>query len=206
MASLISGDLEIGYTGGTPVLGAAASGPHLKILAAISSKLTHMMLAHPNLKTAEQLRGKRFGIQSLGGTNWMHTILALEHVGLDVKRDNLNLLMIGDSVVIGQSLEAGRVDAVVLDGALARRLISKGFSVIVDLAPANIPMVNQALVVVSRIFCKSARSSPNGFSWCWLTAWRIRLAPMNKNVVLRTIMRRLRSTMPKLPRTVIRIS
>jgi ABC-type amino acid transport substrate-binding protein len=49
--------------------------------------------------------------------------------------NNLNLLMIGNSVVIGQSLEAGRVDAVVLDGALARRLISKGFSVIADLAP-----------------------------------------------------------------------
>ena len=167
VASLISGDLEIGYTGGTPVLGAAASGPHLKVLAAISSKLTHMMLAHPNLKTAEQLRGKRFGIQSLGGTNWMHTILALEHVGLDVKRDNLNLLMIGDSVVIGQSLEAGRVDAVVLDGALARRLISKGFSVIADLAPVNIPDGQSSAGCVARILCESAPSWPNGFSWCW---------------------------------------
>ena len=55
------------------------------------------MLAHPSLKTAEQLRGKRFGIQSMGGTTWMHTILGLEHVGLDVKRDNINILMIGDS-------------------------------------------------------------------------------------------------------------
>ena len=81
VASLISGDLEIGYTGGTSVLGAAASGPYLKILSSISSKLTHTMLAHPSLKSAEQLRGKRFGIQSMGGTTWMHTILGLEHVG-----------------------------------------------------------------------------------------------------------------------------
>ena len=47
VASLISGDLEIGYTGGTSVLGAAASGPYLKILSSISSKLTHTMLALP---------------------------------------------------------------------------------------------------------------------------------------------------------------
>ncbi len=67
VASLISGDLEVGYTGGTSVLGAAASGPYLKILSSISSKLTHTMLAHPSLKSAEQLRGKRFGIQSMGG-------------------------------------------------------------------------------------------------------------------------------------------
>src|SRR6266540_4269600 len=119
VASLISGDLEVGYTGGTSVLGAAASGPYLKILSSISSKQTQTMIAHPSLKSAEQLRGKRFGIQSMGGTTWMHTILALEHVGLDVKRDNINILMIGDSVLIGQSLEAGRVDAAVLDGVLA---------------------------------------------------------------------------------------
>src|SRR4029453_13366140 len=94
VASLISGDLEIGYTGGTSVLGAAASGPHLKILSSISSKLTHTILAHPSLNSAEQWRGNAFGIPSMGGTTWMHTILALEHVGLDVKRDNINILMI----------------------------------------------------------------------------------------------------------------
>ena len=89
VASLISGDLEVGYTGGTSVLGAAAQGSYLKILSSVSSKLTHTMLASPNLKTAEQLHGKRFGIQSMGGTTWMHTILGLEHIGLDVKRLSL---------------------------------------------------------------------------------------------------------------------
>jgi ABC-type nitrate/sulfonate/bicarbonate transport system substrate-binding protein len=161
VASLISGDLEVGYTGGTSVLGAAAQGPQLKILSSISSKLTHTMLANPSFKTAEQLRGKRFGIQSMGGTTWMHTILGLEHVGLDVKRDNINILMIGDSVLIGQALEAGRVDAAVLDGVLARRLINKGFSVIVDLTSWR------------PILCKSVRSSPSGFSWSWWIAWPI---------------------------------
>src|SRR5262249_7949906 len=80
VASLISGELEVGYTGGTSVVGAAASGSNLKILSSISSKLTHTMLALPSLKTPEQLHGKRFGIQSMGGTTWMHTILGLEHI------------------------------------------------------------------------------------------------------------------------------
>jgi NitT/TauT family transport system substrate-binding protein len=75
VASLLTGDIDVGYTGGTSVLGAAAQGSYLKILASISSKLTHMMIASPNFKTAEQLRGKRFGIQSMGGSTWMHTIL-----------------------------------------------------------------------------------------------------------------------------------
>lgn len=196
VASLISGDLEIGYTGGTSVLGAAASGPYLKILSSISSKLTHTMLAHPSLKTAEQLRGKRFGIQSMGGTTWMHTILGLEQVGLDVKRDNINILMIGDSVLIGQSLEAGRIDAAVLDGGLARRLISKGFSVIVDLTPFNIPMVNQAVVVTTDFVQKRADLAER-ILMVLVDSLAFTLAPVNKNVVTRTIMRRLQIDDPK---------
>ena len=150
VASLISGDIEIGYTGGTAVLGAASQGLYLRILSSVSSKLTHSIITNPNLKTPEQLRGKRFGIQSIGGTTWMHTILGLEHIGLDVKRDNINLLVIGDSVLIGQSLEAGRIDAAVLDGALMRRLKSKGFYVIADLMPANIPMLDPAVACINR--------------------------------------------------------
>ena len=194
VASLISGDLEVGYTGGTSVLGAAAQGPYLKILSSISSKLTHTMLANPSFKSAEQLRGKRFGIQSMGGTTWMHTILGLEHVGLDVKRDNISILMIGDSVLIGQALEAGRVDAAVLDGALARRLINKGFSVIVDLTPFNIPMVNQAVVVAPDFVQKRGEIAERILL---VDSLAFTLAPVNKSIVVRTIMRRLQIDDPK---------
>jgi NitT/TauT family transport system substrate-binding protein len=190
VAGLVSGDLEVGYTGGTSVLGAAAQGSYLKILSSVSSKLTHTMLASPNLKTAEQLRGKRFGIQSMGGTTWMHTILGLEHVGLDVKRDNINILVIGDSVLIGQSLEAGRIDAAVLDGVLARRLINKGFSVIVDLTPANIPMVNQAIVVAPDFVQKRAELAER-ILMVLVDSLAFTLAPVNKSIVVKTIMRRL---------------
>jgi NitT/TauT family transport system substrate-binding protein len=154
------------------------------------------MLANPSIKSAEQLRGKRFGIQSMGGTTWMHTILGLEHVGLDVKRDNINILVIGDSVLIGQSLEVGRIDAAVLDGALARRLINKGFSVIVDLTPFNIPMVNQA-VVVTPDFVQKRTELAERILMVLVDSLAFTLAPINKNVVVRTIMRRLQIDDPK---------
>ena len=189
VASLISGDIEIGYTGGTAVLGAASQGLYLRILSSVSSKLTHSIITNPNLKTAEQLPGKRFGIQSIGGTTWMHTILGLEHIGLDVKRDNINLLVIGDSVLIGQSLEAGRIDAAVLDGALMRRLKSKGFYVIADLMPANIPMLNQA-IVVSQEFLQKRADLAEKILMALVDSLAYTLAPQNKNVVMKTMMTR----------------
>ena len=189
VASLISGDIEVGYTGGTAVLGAASQGLYLRILSSISSKLTHSLIANPNFRTAEQLRGKRFGIQSIGGSSWMHTILGLEHVGLDVKRDNISLLVIGDSVLIGQSLEAGRIDAAVLDGALVRRLKSKGFNVIADMTPANIPMLNQAIVVTQESLQKRADVAEKVLM-ALVESLAYTLSPANKSVVAKTMMRR----------------
>ena len=189
VASLISGDIEIGYTGGTAVLGAASQGLYLRILSSISSKLTHSVVANPSFKTPEQLRGKRFGIQSIGGSTWMHTILGLEHIGLDVKRDNINLLVIGDSVLIGQSLEVGRIDAAVLDGALVRRLKNKGFAVVADLTPANIPMLNQAIVVSQDLLQKRTEIAEKVLM-ALVESLAYTLAPQNKAVVTKTMMTR----------------
>ncbi len=183
VASLISGDLEVGYTGGPAVVGAAAQGIYLRILSSVSSKLTHTLIASPNIKTAEQLRGKRLGIQSIGGSTWMHTMLALEHVGLEPKRDNISLLVIGDSVLIGQSLEVGRIDAATLDGALIRRLKSKGFSSIADLSPHNIPMLNQA-IVVSAEFLQKRGDVAERIVMALVDSLAFTLAPQNKDETL----------------------
>lgn len=189
VASLISGDVEVGYTGGPAVIGAAAQGIYLRILSSVSSRLTHTLIAHPSIKTAEQLRGKRMGIQSIGGSTWMHTMLALEHVGLDTKRDNISLLVIGDSVLIGQSLEAGRIDAATLDGALVRRLRGKGFNPLVDLTPHNIPMVNQAIVVAPEFLQKRGEVAER-VVMALVDSLAFTLAPQNKAIVVKTMMKR----------------
>jgi NitT/TauT family transport system substrate-binding protein len=195
VASLISGDIEVGYTGGPAVIGAAAQGIYLRILSSISSRLTHTLIANPSIKSAEQLRGKRMGIQSIGGSTWMHTMLALEHLGLDPKRDNVSLLVIGDSVLIGQSLEAGRIDAATLDGALVRRLRSKGFTAIVDLTPHNIPMVNQA-IVVSPEFLQKRGDVAERILMALVDSLAFTLAPQNKAIVMKTMMKRFQLSDP----------
>jgi len=189
VASLVSGEMEVGYTGGTSVVGAAGQGTYLRILSSISNTLSHSLMAHPSIKRTEELHGKRFGIQNMGSSTWMHTMLALEYVGLEPKRDNINILSIGDSVLIGQALEAGRVDAAVLDGALVRRLRSKGFSTIVDLQPAKIPMLSQA-VVVHPDFLQKRSETVEKILMTLVESLAFSLAPANKAVVIKTMMRR----------------
>jgi ABC-type nitrate/sulfonate/bicarbonate transport system substrate-binding protein len=195
VASLVSGEMEVGYTGGTSVVGAAGQGNYLRILSSVSSTLTHTIMAHPGIKRVEELRGKRFGIQNMGSSTWMHTMLALEYVGLDPKRDNINILSIGDSVLIGQALEAGRVDAAVLDGALVRRLRSKGFSTIAELQPAKIPMLNQAVVVHPEFLQKRSETAER-ILMTLVESLAFSMAPANKYVVIKTMMRRFQISDP----------
>jgi ABC-type nitrate/sulfonate/bicarbonate transport system substrate-binding protein len=195
VASLVSGEMEVGYTGGASVVGAAGQGTYLRILSSISSTLTHTLMANPNIKRAEELRGKRFGIQSMGGSTWMHTMLALEYVGLEPKRDNISILSIGDSVLIGQALEAGRVDAAVLDGALVRRLRSKGFSTIAELQPAKIPMLNQA-IVMHPDFLQKRFETAEKILMTVIESLAFSIAPANKAVVIKTMMRRFQISDP----------
>jgi NitT/TauT family transport system substrate-binding protein len=137
IASLLTSEIQVAFTSGVSVLGAAAQGADVRMLSSISNRVSWKLIAHPQIKTPGDLSGKRFGVQSIVGSTWMYAMLALEQLGLAPKRDNISFIPIGDPVTIGHALEAGRIDAAVLDPALSRRLSNKGFSVLVDLAKTN---------------------------------------------------------------------
>ena len=79
VAAMQSNEIDVGYTGGTAVVGAVANGADLKVLSAFTNRVTYDLMVKPGIKRPEDLRGKIFGIQSIGGTVWMGAILALEH-------------------------------------------------------------------------------------------------------------------------------
>jgi hypothetical protein len=107
VASLNTGDLQFGYTGGTATLGAAVGGLDVKILAAFSNYVQTDLVVRPEIKTPADLKGKRIGVTSIGGTGWMAAMLALEQVGLNPERDKILLAAFGDQRVITQALETG---------------------------------------------------------------------------------------------------
>jgi ABC-type nitrate/sulfonate/bicarbonate transport system substrate-binding protein len=117
-----------GYIGAPGVLLRAAEGTDVKIVGSFSTdRVTGHVVARPDIKKPEELRGKRVGVRALGAGLWIQTILALEHLGLDPTRDNISTLAIGDPPQIVQALEAGTIDAAVLPAAQSRQLKAKGF-------------------------------------------------------------------------------
>src|SRR3989442_14293759 len=61
--ALTSGDIQIGYTGGTAVLGSAARGPDLKILPTFTNRVSYHAYARRGLTTPADFAAKRFGAQ-----------------------------------------------------------------------------------------------------------------------------------------------
>ena len=75
VAAMQANEIDVGYTGGTAVVGAVANGADLKVLSAFTNRVTYDLMVRPGIKTPEDLRGKKFGIQSIGGTVWMVTVI-----------------------------------------------------------------------------------------------------------------------------------
>ena len=74
VAAMAANEIDVGYTGGTAVVGAVANGADLKVLSAFTNRVTYDLMVKPGIKTPEDLRGKKFGIQAIGGTVWMGAI------------------------------------------------------------------------------------------------------------------------------------
>jgi ABC-type nitrate/sulfonate/bicarbonate transport system substrate-binding protein len=137
----------LGYIGAPAALKLAAAGADLRILASFDcGRLSHRLVAAPSLTRPEHLRGKRLGARAKGAAIWIRTVLALNELGLDAEGDGIAILEIGDPVQIVQALEARRIDGAVLSRAQSRKLRDKGYSVLLDLFPADIYGAPDALV------------------------------------------------------------
>jgi len=191
VAGLASGDIQVGSTGGSATLAAIAAGHDLKMIAAFSSQNTYDLVTRSSIKKAEELRGKRFGVTSIGGTVWMGIMLWLEHFGLDDQRDKIQIQVIGDQTIQMQALENGTIDAAVLDGVFSRRLKQKGFNITGEFSDLKQQYTSQAIVVPGR-YVQQRPDMLENLLKVQVEAIAFSLAPKNKPIVIKTFMRRLR--------------
>lgn len=190
-AAMSSGDIEMGFTGGTAVMGAAVGGADLKLLANFTGRLTQDLIVRPGIRTPQDLRGKKLGIVSIGGTTWMVAILGLEHLGLEPGRDKINLMPLGDQTVLAQALLAGTIDATILDGVYSRRLQGQGSLILAEFGKSNIPLASVGVVARAAVIEKKPLVIESALK-ALLEANAYVLNPANKAITLGVLQRRLK--------------
>ncbi|TMB70692.1 MAG: ABC transporter substrate-binding protein [Deltaproteobacteria bacterium] len=146
LSALTAGDSQFYYgTTSGASLGAVLNGLDGVFVAAFINRLVGAFAVGRDIKTPADLKGKKIGVASLGGGNWMFTMLAFEHWGIDPKRDAITFRIIGDTGVRAQSIATGVIDGSLLGYTHASILRRQGYPILADVAELNIPFQDSGL-------------------------------------------------------------
>lgn len=131
------------------ILAAAAEGQDVRIVMPLDlPRITALFVARPGLHSPEQLAGARIGVPSVGSGAWVTTSLAFDYFGMDPARSGVRYVELGNgSAAAVRALEAGTIDAAVLDAGQAAPLRARGFPVVLDFGTTSISGVQSALAV-----------------------------------------------------------
>ena len=193
IAAINSGALAVGFTGGTAILAAAAGGADFKILAASHVRSNHDLVVKPEIRRAEDLRGKRIGVTSIGGTGWMAAMLVFEQLGLNPDKDKLIVSAFGEMRIISRALETGTIDAALVTGNFTAQFKRGGYNILGELE--RVPMMGNA-VVVKQTFLQSQRDFLRNFLKAVGEAQVFVLSPLKRESVLKVLTKRLGITNP----------
>jgi ABC-type nitrate/sulfonate/bicarbonate transport system substrate-binding protein len=119
MATLASGGAPLVWAAPTSAISATLGGMKLGCFAVGNDRIPRELVARKGLESLDDLRGKTFGVQSIGGGFWLATMAVLN--GLDIHPDRYKLTMrvIGDTGTVTQALTTGNIDAAVVPYSFA---------------------------------------------------------------------------------------
>jgi len=179
-----------GTTSGTS-LGAVLNGLDGVFVAGFINKLVGAFAVSKDIKTPNDLKGKQIGVASLGGGNWMFTMLTFDHWGLDPKRDNITFRIIGNTGVRAQSIASGIIGGSVLGYTFATNLRRDGYPILADLGDLNIPFQDTGLYTRKSFVARHPEVVENVLR-ALLDGITFIQSPDNKSAVLKSLVQWLR--------------
>jgi ABC-type nitrate/sulfonate/bicarbonate transport system substrate-binding protein len=172
-------------------LGAILNGLDGVFVAGFINKLVGAFAVSKEIKTPNDLKGKQIGVASLAGGNWMYTMLAFDHWGIDPKRDNITFRIIGNTGVRAQSIATGIIAGSMMGYTFAAHLRRDGYPILADVADLNIPFQDTALYTRKSFVAQHPETVENVIRALFDALVFIQ-EPANKNAVLRDLAQWLR--------------
>lgn len=148
--AMVAGEVNIESNGANHVANAVTSGADMTMLLSWEHKLNYLLVSRPTIKRGEELKGRKIAIGTPAGTASLATYVALDHLGLNPKRDNITLLGVGGNPERLSALLAGGVDATSLGPEIAEAATKQGHAVLLDLAKENVPFQSSGLVTTKK--------------------------------------------------------
>ena len=130
VAAILSGDSEVAIRGAVAITRPVVQGnKEPVVIGGIKSLLTHSILAKTDIKTPEQLKGKRIGVSRIGSNPHYFAVQALRHYGIDARE--VSFIQAGGAPETLAALVAQGIDAAVLTVPTDAQALKLGYHYVI---------------------------------------------------------------------------
>jgi NitT/TauT family transport system substrate-binding protein len=142
---LAAGEIQVAAGAPAALVSLIAGGEKIVMFLGLSNTSPFTLVTQPSIKKAADLVGKKLGTARFGGSSHISALIALEHLGLNVKRDNIAILQTGLDPERMAALEAKGLDAAMLQRLPTKIMVGKGYTPLLNLNQAKVPYQNTVL-------------------------------------------------------------
>ncbi len=149
----VAGDVDIASLGGGPMMAAVLSGADLKVIGNNVNKMIFSIHTKPEVKTIEELRGKRIGVTRFGSSSDVSARYALRKYNLDPVKDVI-LLQLGSMSSIFGALRSGAIEGALVSPPTQFLSEKLGFKELVSITDMDYAYPNPAMAVPGELIRK----------------------------------------------------
>jgi NitT/TauT family transport system substrate-binding protein len=162
LQSLLAKEVSIQLTAGPAAIRAWARGAReVTFIGAVGSRLDYVIVAHPSIRSANDLKGKRIGVSQLGASPDFIARLGLRRLGLNPEKD-VTIVPIGSPGERWSALTAGHVQASLFQTPFTLRARKAGYVPLLDFATQEFEYILSG-VLTTRSFIRTDRETVMNF-------------------------------------------
>lgn len=162
LQSLLAKEVFIELTAGPAAIRAWARGAkEITFIGAVGTRLDYVIVAHPSVRNANDLKGKRVGVSQLGASPDFIARLGLKRLGLNPEKD-VTIVPIGSPGERWSALSAGHVQASLFQTPFTLRARKAGYIPLLDFAAQDFQYILSG-VLTTRSFIRSDRDTVMNF-------------------------------------------
>ena len=147
--ALIAGEIQLAQATGVSTSGAILAGADVRIIASVQDRLSGSIYARPEIKTPEDLKGKKLGISRFGAVSETGAAMFLSRFGLKRGTD-VAIIQLGGLPEIITAMERGAVEAGFANPPQTSRARRLGMRELFDLNALGVELQQTCLTVTTK--------------------------------------------------------
>src|SRR5438034_5638927 len=147
--ALIAGEIQLAQVTGVSTSGAILAGADVRIIASVQDRLSGSIYARPEIKTPEDLKGKKLGISRFGAVSETGAAMFLARFGLKRGTD-VAIIQLGGLPEIITAMERGSIEAGFASPPNTSRAKRLGMKEVFDFDTLGIELQQTCITVTTR--------------------------------------------------------